>query len=113
MTGVVLAVFIVASLVSLALTGFWAWSLVDLLRRPADQWQGTEENKRLWLALVIVLGFVGSILYLLIPGPALRRYEAAARMPFDPTAFGVPDGGVQYGESGFGPPIHEPDLQAS
>ncbi len=63
-------------LVALAGFAFWIWTLVDCLRRPDQQWQTAGQNKILWAVLIAVLGVLGSILYVVIPRPALRRVSA-------------------------------------
>ncbi len=64
------------ALVALLAFAFWVWTLVDCLRRPDQQWQAAGQNKILWAVLIAVLGVLGSILYVVIPRPALRRVSA-------------------------------------
>jgi hypothetical protein len=58
----------------IVLVGFvlWLWALVDALRRPAQQWRAVGQNKILFVVLII-LGWIGALLYALIPRPALAR----------------------------------------
>lgn len=51
----------------LVMAALWIWSLVDALRIPDQRWSTTGENKILWVVLIVVLGILGSILYVLIP----------------------------------------------
>lgn len=51
----------------LVMAALWIWSLVDALRIPDQRWSAAGENKILWVVLIVVLGILGSILYVLIP----------------------------------------------
>lgn len=57
----------------LAIAGFvfWIWGLVDALRRPQSEWQAAGQNQILWVVVMVFLGFIGTILYLLIARPQL------------------------------------------
>lgn len=46
-------------------------ALVDLVRRPAEQWMASGHNQLVWALIVIFVGFIGPLLYLLIARPAL------------------------------------------
>jgi hypothetical protein len=61
----------------LVLAGLWVWSLVDALRIRDQVWDAAGQNKVLWVLLIVLLGLLGSVLYLFIPKPALRRASAA------------------------------------
>lgn len=75
---------------------FWLWSLVDLMRRPMDRWEAANQNRNLWL-LVVLLGSVpGALLYWRDAKPALDRLQRFTQVEFDPTAFGVPQEGMHY-----------------
>jgi hypothetical protein len=71
--------------IALAFFGFWVWSIVDAARRPDDQWAAAGQSKPLWLVIIVAVGvlgcgalaWVGSLLYVLIPRPALKRVEAS------------------------------------
>lgn len=56
--------YIVLVLVAAAI---WIWSLVDALRIPDQRWSAAGENKILWVILIVVLGLLGSLLYVLMP----------------------------------------------
>jgi|SRR3989338_2619344 len=47
---------------------FWLWMLIDAIRRQFD-------NKALWIILIIVLGFLGAILYFFIIRRKLKQQE--------------------------------------
>jgi hypothetical protein len=61
----------------LVLAGLWVWSLVDALRIRDQVWDAAGQNKVLWVLLIVLLGLLGSVLYLFIPKPALRRASPA------------------------------------
>jgi hypothetical protein len=46
-------------------------ALVDLVRRPPEQWDASGHNQIVWALIVIFVGFIGPLLYLLIARPAL------------------------------------------
>lgn len=54
----------------------WLWSLVDALRIPDQSWNAAGQSKLVWVVVVILLGLLGSILYLAIPRRALTRAPA-------------------------------------
>jgi uncharacterized RDD family membrane protein YckC len=51
----------------LVAAAIWIWSLVDALRIPDQRWTAAGENKILWVILIVVLGLLGSLLYVLMP----------------------------------------------
>jgi hypothetical protein len=69
-----LLLFIVAG--GLVLTALWVWSLVDALRIRDRVWDAAGQNKVLWVLLIVLLGLLGSVLYLFIPKPELRKASA-------------------------------------
>lgn len=72
-----------------AMLGFWLWGIVDAARRPAAQWSAAGQSKGLWLVVIVGAGlfacigsgWIGSLLYLLIPLPALKRARSAPPHP--------------------------------
>ena len=64
-------------LLGLAMTALWVWSLVDALRIDDRRWDAAGQSKILWVLLIVLLGLLGSILYLVIPRPALLRARQA------------------------------------
>jgi hypothetical protein len=97
------AVVMVTLLVGVLGAAFWVWALVDLLRRPDAQWEVAGQSKVVWLLVLVLAGTLGALLYVLMARPNLRRLQAVAQVEFDPTAFGVPQDGMTYGEAGFQP----------
>ena len=51
-------------------------ALVDLVKRPTQQWAAAGHNQLVWALVVVFVGFLGPLLYLLIARPTL---EDAAR----------------------------------
>lgn len=60
-----------AGLVMLAGVVVLVMALLDLVRRPAEQWTASGHNQLVWALIVIFVGFIGPLLYLLIARPAL------------------------------------------
>jgi hypothetical protein len=66
---------------AVAMLVFWVWGIVDAARRPDAQWQAAGHSKALWLGVIVgtgllgcfTFGWLGSLLYILIPRPALQR----------------------------------------
>jgi uncharacterized membrane protein (DUF106 family) len=52
---------------------WWLNSLVQALKVPDSQWREADQSKGLYVALMIVLGLIGTILYASIARPALRE----------------------------------------
>jgi len=75
MSGGQIALWIVLVVVTIG----WFVALVDAIRRPKAQWQLADQNKVLFLVLIIFLGWFGALLYAMIPLPQLR--VAALRSP--------------------------------
>jgi hypothetical protein len=68
---IVVLVFLMLFL--LAPIGLLIWALVDLLRRPQDQWTEAGQNQLVWALVVVFLAVIGPILYLTIARPQLRN----------------------------------------
>jgi hypothetical protein len=54
----------------------WLWALIDAVRISDQVWGAADQSKILWVILIVLLGLLGSLLYVVIPGPALRRAGA-------------------------------------
>lgn len=67
--GFLVALVMLAGLVLLVM------ALVDLVKRPTELWALSGHNQLVWALVVILVGFIGPVLYLLIARPAL---DAAA-----------------------------------
>ena len=57
--------------------GTFAWSLVDMLGRPAHQWKAVGQDRTLWLPVILFVGLPGSIAYLAAIRPKLVRAALA------------------------------------
>lgn len=62
----------------LAIAVLWVWNLVEVLVTPGERWDLAGQNKTVWLgvligSLLVGLAVVGSVLYLLVARPRLRR----------------------------------------
>lgn len=55
-------------------------ALIDLVGRPGDVWLRAGHNQLVWALIVILVGFIGPVLYLLVARPAL---DAAAGLVSD------------------------------
>jgi hypothetical protein len=47
---------------------FWIWSLVDAIRVP-DEWAFRAGSKLIWVVVIAVTGFIGSVVYLVMGRP--------------------------------------------
>jgi hypothetical protein len=66
----------------LGLAGFalWIWAIVDVVRVP-DESMFKAGNRLVWVLIVVLAGFVGAIVYLIVGRPA---GGAAAPQPASP-----------------------------
>lgn len=72
--GVLLVIMLIAG-VSLVLTAFWIWMLVDAIQNKGL----TDGEKIGWVLAIVFFHFIGSLLYLFIGRP--KRIVAAANGP--------------------------------
>ena len=54
-------------LMFLAAIGFWIWTLVDAVRVPDDSYRAG--SKVLWVLVIALTGFIGSLVYLFAGRP--------------------------------------------
>ncbi len=64
-------IVILFPIMGLALFAIWIWGLVDAATRPDWLYQRTGSSKVLWVILIVVLGIVGSAIYLMAVRPKL------------------------------------------
>ena len=62
----------------LVIAVLWVWTLVEALVTPPERWDLAGHSKVLWLgvligSMLVGLAVVGSVLYLVIARPRLRR----------------------------------------
>lgn len=55
---------------------FWLWMLIDALRRPAREWEAAGQNQIVHVVVIVVLGFIGAIVYALVARPRLQAVAA-------------------------------------
>lgn len=63
-------------LVMLPLFIWWLWCLIQALRIPDSAWAAADQNKLLYVVLMIFLGVIGTIAYAAVARPALRSSGA-------------------------------------
>ena len=59
---------VVFLLVLLGFLAFWVWSLVDAIRVPDDS-AFRAGSKVIWVVVIAVTGFIGSIVYMVVGRP--------------------------------------------
>ena len=57
---------------------FWIWALVDAIRVPDDSLYKSG-TKLVWVLVIVLIGFIGAIIYLAV-GPARRRRGGGDRV---------------------------------
>lgn len=63
----------IAALVFLIGGAFWLWMLVDALRRPVAEWEAAGQNQIVYAVVIVVLGFIGALVYALVARPRLQE----------------------------------------
>jgi hypothetical protein len=58
---------VVILLALLGFLAFWVWSLVDAIRVPDEAFRAG--SKVIWVVVIAVTGFIGSIVYLAVGRP--------------------------------------------
>jgi hypothetical protein len=58
------------------------WALVDLLRRPAVQWERSSDSRLMWVVVIVLVGIIGPLLYLTI---GRRQLDGLAPMGPQPS----------------------------
>lgn len=75
--GIFLAVAIVMMILGAAAFAFWIWSIIDAVRFADAEWAAAEQNKIVWVVLIVVLGALASLIYVFWPRPSLKRARAS------------------------------------
>lgn len=70
----------IAVLVVLAIPVLMVATLVDMLRRPAGEWDEAGQNQLLWVLLVVFLTVIGVVLYVAVARPRLEDAASITRM---------------------------------
>ncbi len=67
-----MAVFaILIGVLGVAFIAMFVWSLLAILTTPESTWEAAGMNQWMWLAVVIFLPLVGSVLFVAVARPAL------------------------------------------
>jgi uncharacterized protein HemY len=65
--------FIVILAAAFLLFVFWIWSLIEVLRTPERTWRADDRRQVSWILVIVLLGWLGSLLYVVIARPSLKR----------------------------------------
>lgn len=68
-----LAVFVVFAALAVVSTIVWVWAVVDVLRRPDQQYAAAGQTKLVWLIVVFFGHVIGVLLWVLVARPQLQR----------------------------------------
>lgn len=71
-------VFVLFVVLSAALFVWWLLMLIEALRVPDQAWTAAGQNKLLWVLVIVLLGFLGALLYALIARPAVAKASPTA-----------------------------------
>lgn len=55
---------------------WWLWCLIQALRVPDTAWAAADQNKLVYVVLMVFLGLIGTIAYAVVARPALRSAGA-------------------------------------
>ena len=73
-----LPLVVILFVASVALFVWWLLVLIQALRVPDHDWAAAGQSKILWVLVMVLLGILGTILYVLIARPALARTSPSA-----------------------------------
>lgn len=79
-------IVVVVFLIGLGSFAVWIWGLIDAATRPDWIYRRTGSSKVLWIVLIVLLGVVGSAIYLL----AIRPKLIDSQMPAMTSGWDVP-----------------------
>ena len=71
--------FFFVFLIYAAIVVYWIWSIVDVVKRPDNEWRAAGQSKVLWLVLIILLGILGSVIYHVLIRRSLRNAANTVR----------------------------------
>ena len=60
-------------LVGIGLFVWWILMLIEALRIPSSRWDAAGQSQILYVVMMLLLGVIGTILYVLIPRKVLPR----------------------------------------
>ncbi|GAA3513938.1 hypothetical protein GCM10022234_05910 [Aeromicrobium panaciterrae] len=58
--------------IAVALFAWWLLMLIEALKTPAAQWKAAGQSQVVYVILMVVLGVIGTILYIAVPRSQLR-----------------------------------------
>lgn len=58
--------------VGVGLFVWWILMLIEALRIPSSRWEGRGHSQILYVVMMVLLGFIGTLLYVLIPRRDIR-----------------------------------------
>jgi hypothetical protein len=70
-----LALFLLL-LVALSIGAWWLLMLVDALRTPQSVWKAAGQSQLLYVLLMVLVGVLGTLVYVLVARPQLREAGA-------------------------------------
>ena len=55
---------------------WWLVVLIEALKTPETQWKDAGQDRLLWVLLMVFLGVIGTLSYVIVARPRLRRASA-------------------------------------
>ena len=55
---------------------WWLVVLIEALKTPETQWKDAGQDRLLWVLLMVFLGVIGTLSYVIVARPRLRRATA-------------------------------------
>ena len=77
----VIAIHVVFMILSLAVTAFWIWMIIDCAKNELLE----GHNKTVWILIVILTGWIGALIYFFVERPK-KAAETAAPPPVPPSS---------------------------
>ncbi len=56
---------------------WWLAQVISALRTPRDVWEAAGQSQLIYVLVLLVLGFIGALIYVVVARPELRRASAA------------------------------------
>lgn len=60
-------------LLALIATAFWIWMIIDVVKAPKENF-GSENEKLLWLLVVILVHWIGALIYFFVGRKESKRF---------------------------------------
>ena len=70
---VVSLLFLIVAVVGIGLFVWWLACLIQALQYGDSAWAAADQNKWLYVALMVFLGIIGTLAFVLVARPELRR----------------------------------------